>query len=513
METVQRHAASAGIGGLLTRLSGLIREVVFAGVFGAGVHTDAFIAAQRVPNLFRDLVAEGSMASAFVPTLTSTEQTRGREAAWLLANAFLGLSLTFTGLLTLVMMVFAPQFVWLVASGFTDDPIKLELTIQLIRLMAPFLAMINLASAFGAMLTIRRQFFLPMLAPAAFNLAVIAGVFLAHRLTLLGEPIYLVGLAATLGGALQCAVQYPALKREGFTLRPHLRGHPDLGKLLRFLLPALIGISAVQAGVLIDLQIASTLGDGPASWLNYAFRIVQLPMTLFAGAAGVASLALLADSIAGERTQEAKQTLEHALNFTAFFVWPSAVLIGLFAHPIVQLLFERGAFQATDTQMTAALLVFYASGIIAFSAHRILTPALFAWQDPVSPMILTILAVVFKLPLAILLTYYTPLGLWGIPVAHVLVANLEALGLGVVLFRKCGPPSKTFWRENAQMVGSIAIVALLLLVLPLPKENTFLSLLLLGMSGALYITLTHLFGLPYAQQALARIKRRPSRPE
>ena len=508
MKSVQQHAASAGSGGLLTRLSGLMREVVFAAVFGAGVHTDAFIAAQRVPNLFRDLVAEGSMASAFVPTLTRTEQERGKDSAWLLANAFLGLSLSLTGLLTLAMIAFAPQFVWLVASGFTDDPVKLELTIQLIRLMAPFLAMINLASAFGAMLNIRRKFFLPMLAPAAFNLSVIAGVLLAHRLHLLSEPIYLVGLAATLGGALQCAVQYPALKREGFILRPHLRGHPDLRALLRFLLPALIGISAVQAGILIDLQLASTLGDGPASWLNYSFRVVQLPMTLFAGAAGVASLALLAKSIAAKRTKEAKQTLEHALSFTAFFVWPSAVLIALFAHSIIQVLFERGAFNAADTGMTADLLVIYAWGIVAFSAHRVLTPALFAWQDPVSPMVVTIIAVVIKLPVAIGLTYYTPLGLWGIPIAHVVVANLESIALGLVLFRKCGPPSATFWKENAQMLGAITIVALLLLLLPFPVAGVLPRLMLLVASGALYIALTHLLGLPYAAQALARLKRR-----
>jgi len=508
MTAVHRHAAAAGGGGLLTRISGLLREVIVAAIFGAGIHTDALIAAQRVPNLFRDLVAEGSMASAFVPTLSKTVQERGLASGWLLANAFLGLSLCLTGILTLGMIIFAPQFVWLVAAGYTEDPRKLELTTQLIQLIAPFLACINLASAFGAMLNVRKQFFLPMLAPAAFNFSVIAAALLAEQVNLLGEPIYLVGLGATFGGALQCVVQYPALKREGFRLRPHFRNHPDLGALLRFLLPALIGISAVQIGILIDLQLASTLGDGPASWLNYAFRVVQLPMTLFAGAAGVASLALLAEAISADRHDTAKQTLEQTLSFTAFFVLPSAAFIALFAHPIVQLLFERGAFGPTDTAVTAQLLVLYAAGVIAFSAHRVLTPALFAWRDPVTPMLLTIAAVATKLPLAIGLTHYTSLGLWGIPIAHVIVANLESLGLAVVLFRKCGRPTRSFWMENARIFAAVILVSLAVGVMPLHEVGLLGSLALLGAASILYVALTHLLGLPYPAQALSGLRNR-----
>jgi putative peptidoglycan lipid II flippase len=505
MSEVQRHALTAGGAGVLTRISGLLREVVFASVFGAGVYTDAFIAAQRVPNLFRDLFAEGSMASAFIPTLSETLRARGKDSAWLLANAFLGLSLTIIGLLTFLMILFAPQFVWLVAAGFTSDHEKTQITINLIRLMAPFLACVNLASAFGAILNIQRKFFLPTLAPAAFNLAVIFGALLAQQLTLFGEGIYLVAAAATAGGALQFIVQLPALHREGFSFRPTLRGHPDLIKLIRFLVPALIGISAIQLGILIDLQLASSLGDGPASWLNYAFRIVQLPMTLFAGAAGIASLALISDLVAQNNREEARTTLEHALSLTSFFVAPSAVFIGLFSVPIVQVLFERGAFNSSDTQITAQLLSIYAAGVLAFSAHRILTPALFAWKDPWTPMVLTIGSVLLKLPLAIGLTHYSSLGIFGIPSAHVIVATLESILLGIVLIRKSGKPSQRFWTEQLKIVITLAIVTIAITFIPTATMRPSVSILVMLGAGIAYLGMTHLLGLPYTGQVLGRL--------
>jgi putative peptidoglycan lipid II flippase len=234
-------------------------------------------------------------------------------------------------------------------------------------------------------------------------------------------------------------------------------------------------------------------------------------MTLFAGAAGVASLALLSDAITAERHGEAKQTLEQALSFTAFFVWPSAAFIALFAHPIVQVLFERGAFSRSDTEVTASILMIYAGGVIAFSAHRVLTPALFAWRDPISPMVLTLAGVALKLPLAIGLTHYSPLGLWGIPVAHVLVANLEALALAVALFRKCGRPSLSFWSDNARMLAAMALVSLVVIGLPTQGASLSASLALLGAASVLYVALTHLLGLPYAAQVLSRLRARLQR--
>ncbi|MBT3219390.1 MAG: murein biosynthesis integral membrane protein MurJ, partial [Proteobacteria bacterium] len=187
-----RHALAAGAASGLTRLSGLIREVVFAAFFGAGVETDAFVAAQRVPNLFRDLFAEGSMSNAFVPNFAKTAEKDGIEAAWALANALLGLTLLVLGVLLMMMIIFAKAWVFIVAAGFYSVPAKVELTANLVRILAPFLAAVSMASVFGGMLNVRGKFFLPMVAPAAFNVAIILGCLLAgpiETITTL-SPIY-----------------------------------------------------------------------------------------------------------------------------------------------------------------------------------------------------------------------------------------------------------------------------------------------------------------------------------
>ncbi len=515
MASVARQALSAGLATLITRSSGLAREIVFAAVFGATMQTDAYLAALRVPNLFRDLFAEGSMSNAFVPNFAKESEEDGLESAFALANALLGLALLALGVLTALMVVFSESWVWVVAAGFFEVPGKTELTGSLVRVVAPFLAMVSVASIFGGMLNVRGRFFLPALAPASFNLAVIAGCMIpASWQEPLGiEPIWTVALASTVGGLLQAAVQYPTLRRLGFRLRPSLRGHPGLKRLLVFLGPALMGVATIQAGVLVDVQIASTLGDGPVSWLGYAFRLVQLPMSVFAGSVAVAGLATLSAQVARGERQEARATLGDAVSLTSFLVLPSAVALGVFAEPLVALFYQRGAFSAADTAATASLLQLYALGTYAFCMHRVVTPSFYAWGDPWSPMALSVLTVISKIPLALWLSREQVLGVEGIPLAHALVASAEVAVLAWLLGRRSGGWASGVLSQHLRMLGAGVLMGgvgwwLLGLV-----DGLLLSMVALALSGGVYLGAAWLLGLPQPRKLLARLRPPPPPPE
>ncbi|MBN2801280.1 MAG: murein biosynthesis integral membrane protein MurJ [Deltaproteobacteria bacterium] len=501
MADLSRQSAAGAAAQLLTRVSGLLREVVFAAVFGAGADADAYLAALRVPNLLRDLFAEGSLSSAFVPHFAKALQEEGRASAWALSNALLGVLLLALGALAALLLLAPAPWVWLVAAGFSPE--KAALTARLIQGLAPLLAGISLASVLGGMLHVQGRFFLPALAPAAFNAAVIGGCLVpAAWATRWGlQPLVLVAAAASIGGLLQAAVQLPALYKLGFRLRPSLRGHPLLRPLLGFMGPAILGVGTVQAGVLIDLQIASTLGDGPVSWLGYAFRLVQLPMTVFAGSIAVVSLARLSALLADGAEREARDTLGSALSLTTFLVLPGALALGLFAEPLVALFYQRGAFSAQDTAITAQLLRAYSLGAVAFALHRVAAPSFYAWRDPWTPMLLSLGTVAAKIPLSLTLAH--ALGVTGLPLAHAAVASAEGIALLALLGRRAGGWADGVWRDLAKITVAATLTGVLgWALIPL----TGASLLLLPPLGVAYLSLAALLGLPQVRQ-LARLLR------
>ena len=504
---VARHALSAGAATLLTRVSGLLREIVFAAMFGASMSSDAYLAALRVPNLFRDLFAEGSMSNAFVPNFAKVVEEEGLDEAWRLVNALLGIVLAALGLLTALTLLAAPAWVWVVAAGFADVPGKAELTATLVRIVSPFLLGVSLASVFAGMLNVRGRFFLPALAPAAFNAAVIAGCLVPPSWSAgLGvEPIAMVAVAATVGGLLQAGVQFPSLWRMGFRLRPTLRGHPALQRLLAFLGPALIGIATIQLGIVVDVQLAASHGDGPVSWLGYAFRLVQLPMTVFAGSLAVATLAELSARVSQGETDAARETQADALSLTSFLVVPSAVALGLFADPLVSLFYERGAFTAADTAATAELLRWYAVGTVAFCLHRVVAPSFYAWGDPWTPMVLSIATVAAKVPLALWLTGV--MGVPGIPLAHAAVATAEVAVLVGFLGRRSGGWTRSLWVDHGRIAvaaGAMAGVAWLLR----PADGAILaSLGAMAASGAAYLLVAGALGAPQVATLVRRLQR------
>lgn len=435
-----RDTTFVGIANFLGRVTGLIAEVVMSAAFGAGKVTDAYYAAFRVPQILRELLAEGSLQNAFVPGFAEAAEKEGIAGAWRLANAFLGVLLVVLGTTAILFFVAAPGFVALVASGFEGDPEKFALTIELTRWMSPFLAGLSLAGFISAMLNVRGRFFGPALAQNVFNLLIIAGCLggpLFEAVT--GKSaIFAVALATTLSGFVQVALTVPPLLREGYRFRPTLGGHPALRKMLAFFGPAIIGIATVQFNFLVESNWASSYGDGPVTWLMKSFRLVQIPLAVFSGAIATTALTALATHRARAEERQLGDTLARSLRLNSFLVLPSAVALGVLAEPLVKLLFERGAFTPEATAGTAMMLQMYAFAVFGICFHRLGVPVYYALGDARTPMWLSIGAMAAKVPVILLLTRGLGMGVEALPLSHAVTVTGESALLMVGLRGRVG---------------------------------------------------------------------------
>jgi len=421
---------------LLSRVLGLVREQVFAGLFGAGLFMDAWLVAFRIPNLLRDLFAEGALSSAFVPTFTEYLQTKGKAQAWELANLVLSTLMVLLGLITILLFYFSDYFVFVLAAGFEDVPGKVEVTSVLIRILSPFLALVAFASITMGILNTLNHFFLPAFAPALFNLTlIISGFLLVPRFEESGLlPIYAMGVGAILGGILQWVVQIPLLHKHGFRFRFRINlRHPGIRRMARLIGPAIIGVSAVQINVLVNTQLASFLQEnGPVSWLSYAFRIIYLPIGLFGVAVGIVNLKEVSSYAARQQWEELKETVANSVRLIAFLSIPSAIGLFILAVPVVRVLFERGDFDPLDSQYTAYAVMAYTVGLFAYSTVKVYVPTFYALNDTRTPVRISIIAVVTNIIVNLSLIFLLPddyryVGLaLGTSVSVILNSNLLA---------------------------------------------------------------------------------------
>ncbi len=409
-----RAARSVSFAVFLSRILGLVREQVFAKLFGAGILNEAFQVAFRIPNLLRDLFAEGALSSAFVPTFTDYLRRKGRTEAWLLANLVVGALLLLLGVITLILLFFSDQFVYLLAAGFAKVPGKLEVTSNLIKILSPFLMLIALASVVMGMLNTLNHFFLPALAPALFNVAIIgSGFFLVPWFERQGiVPIYAMGVGAVVGGLLQLVVQLPILHRYGYRLRLTFDfDHEGFRRIARLVAPALLGISAVQINVVVNTQLASFLqANGPVSWLGFAFRVLYLPIGLFGVAVGVVNLRQVSHLAAEEKWEDIKATVAHSIKLISLLSLPSTVGLIVLANPIVELIFERGRFSSSDTTHTAYALMCYSLGLFSYSCVKIYAPTFYALGDTRTPVRSSIVAVATNISVNLALIALLPTG-------------------------------------------------------------------------------------------------------
>ena len=424
---------------MTSRLLGLVRDQVLAYLFGAGNAMDAFTIGFRIPNLMRDLFAEGAMSAAFVPTFTRRLAARGRDEAWKLGNQLINVLIVTTGLLVVAGIVFAAPLVSLFAGDYAEVPGKLELTTTLTRIMLPFLSLVAIAAAFMGMLNSLQHFFTPALSPAMFNLAMIASGFalvpLMPRLGL--PPIAGMAIGAIAGGFGQVIMQWPALHRAGYRYRPMLNlRDPGLREILRLMGPGTLGLAAVQINLLVNTVLATGEGTGAVSWLSYAFRLMYLPIGLFGVSIATAVLPALSQQAARGAPDAMRQTISSALRLTLILNVPATIGLVALATPIVALIFERGSFTAADTAATAAALACYAPGLLGYSAVKIVVPSFYALGDSRTPALISVGSVALNVALNLLLVKF--LGYRGLALGTAIAAVVNAVTLLHVLRRRLG---------------------------------------------------------------------------
>jgi putative peptidoglycan lipid II flippase len=438
-DATPRLARSAGLFGLATmasRILGLVRDQVLAFYFGADDAMDAFRVAFRVPNLVRDLFAEGAMSAAFVPTFTRELTLEGKPRGWRLANSVVTALVIVTGALVVLGIVFAEPLVRLYAEGFDDVPGKVELTAYLARIMTPFLTLVAVAAVFMGMLNALGHFFVPALSPAMFNVATIAITVAAVPFApALGvQPIVFVAIATLVGGLGQVLIQWRPLWSEGYRYRPALDlRDPALGRVLLLMGPGTIGMAATQINVFVNTQFASNEGTGAISWLDYAFRVMYLPIGLFGVSIAAASTPALSRLAAADDRPQMRSTVASAIALMLALNIPATLGLIALAGPIVALIFEHGRFTAADTESTARALQLYALGLVGYSVVRIVSPAFYALHRSRIPVVASMVSVIVNVILNIMLVRV--MGFAGLALGTSVAAIVNAL-LQVAMLRR-----------------------------------------------------------------------------
>ncbi|ACL64919.1 integral membrane protein MviN [Anaeromyxobacter dehalogenans 2CP-1] len=405
-----------------SRVLGLVRDQLFAILIGANRFSDAFVVAFRIPNLLRDLFAEGALSSAFVPAFADAHRNRGRDAAYRLANTVVALVLLVVGSITLLGVAFAGPLVALMAPGYTAD--QAALAAHLTRIMMPFLLLVSLSAVAMGMLNAQGRFTAPAVAPALFNVGSIAvgmGLWLAG----LPPERAVVGwsIGTLLGGALQLAAQLPSVRAVGYRARPALAAgalaDPGVRRIFRLMGAAVVGLSATQVNILVNTIFASH-EEGANTWLQMAFRLMQLPLGVFGVAIATVAGAGVAQRAAARDMDAVQDTLGSALRLVAFLNVPSAVGLAVLARPIISVIYEHGRFGAADTDATAAALVCYAAGLYAYSAVKVLAPAFYALDRARVPVVGSVLGMTSNVVLNLAL--YPVLGYRGVALGTSLAA-------------------------------------------------------------------------------------------
>jgi putative peptidoglycan lipid II flippase len=427
---------------MASRILGLVREQFFALLFGASAATDAFNVAFRIPNLLRDLFAEGAMSAAFVPTFTQTVARRGLSEAWKLANLVVHALLIIVSLIVIAGIVWAEEIIHLYAAGFGEIPGKLELTVTLTRVMMPFLLFVALAAAAMGCLNARGRFFVPAMAPAMFNLAtIVMAIGIWRSPGAFGpQPIVWMAVAALAGGVLQIALQLPLLWKEGFRFRlvTGLRAiflDEGVRRILFLMFPATIGLAATQVNIFVNTYFATTI-PGAVSWLNYAFRLMQLPIGLFGVAIAAATLPAISRHVAEGDRGEFRGTLAHSLRLVFAINIPASIGLAVLGVPIIRLIFEHGRFLPADTAATAAALGYYALGLFAYSGVKVLVPAFYALGRTRVPVAISVSSVAVNIALNIALI--GPMGYRGLALATSAASLLSFVLLVFFMRRAAG---------------------------------------------------------------------------
>ena len=437
-----------GLAVIASRLFGLAREVVFAAMFGAGKLLDVYIAAFRIPNLLRDLFAEGALSVAFTTMFTATWEKEGDRPAWELANLILSAMIFLMGIICVAAIIFAPAIVEVTNFGFHHVPGKFDLAVRLTRILFPFILFVSLAAAVMGMLNARFVFGVPASASTVFNIvSVIAGVALAFvfdpvaRRTwphpLFDEhALYGVSIGVLLGGLAQLAMQLPSLWKLGFRFRWRLNlGDPRLRQLWALMWPSVIAGAAVQVNVLVNSMFASEINGGQ-SWLYVAFRLMQLPLGVVGVSLATATLPAVSRAAARGDLAAFGATANEAVRLNAFLTLPAAAGLAALAYPIIELIYQHGRFSAFDTGQTALALQAYAVGLSGYAAIKILAPCFYALGLPRVPLRISLIGIGVNLALNLFNARVLGLGHAGLALTTSCVALVNVAQLYFALRKR-----------------------------------------------------------------------------
>jgi putative peptidoglycan lipid II flippase len=552
----KRSAVVVGASVMGSRLMGVVREQIFAYMFGTTMFAEAFVVAFRIPNLLRDLFAEGALSTAFTATFTKTWEKEGHEQAWQLARLVLSALTFILGLICIAGIVFAPWVVSVIGGGFEGVPGKFDLAVHMTRLMFPFILFVSIAAAVMGMLNARHIFGIPASASTMFNIvSVISGVFFAYFFTAtlqpgpfdwhhphFGEPaIFGWCVGVLMGGLAQLGIQLPSLWKLGFRYRWNLDfKDKTLQAVMILMVPSAIAGAAVQVNVAVNGYFASHI-IGAVTCLYFAFRLVQLPIGIFGVAIATVTLPAVARQHALDDLKAFGKTVEDALRFGFYLTLPASVGLAVISGPVIQLIYEHGNFNATDTARTALGLQAYSIGLAGYSGIKILVPCFYAMQPPrfeekpnlgfwpsfrhfvwnvvlFTPARVSLTGIALNLALCFVFYDYLDWGLAGLAFATGLIAVINFLQLVFAIQKKIDLGSAGEWLSffARVMLATLACGCIVLfgdqLLLAHRTTHSLLGAAILfiniGLSGAIYFGFTVLLRVPESVEIVTLIKRK-----
>jgi len=441
----------------LSRVAGLVRDIVVARLFGAGMMTDAFFMAFTIPNLLRRFFGEGSLTAAFVPTYSEVFHQRGEEEAQQLANRCVTLLLLVMLVVVSLGVLFSPWIVRGIGYGFGQVGGKLQLTTQLNRIMFPYIGLVSMLALLTGILNVRGHFFLPSLSPLFLNLAMILSALTLGDL--FSQPIYALAIGVLLGGVVQLLLQYPVLCRYKIKLRFDFNFRDDvyLRKIMTLMLPGIAGVAIYQINIVVTRLLASFLPEGGVSYLYYGQRLFEFPQGIFIVSLAQATLPMMSRQMAEDDQNGLRQSLIFALTLITLFTLPAMVGLILCAQPVYSLFFLGGEFDLVALKNTALVLIWYAPGLIFVGYSRIAAQTFYALKDTRTPVMVSFLTLLVNLFLGLLLMHLY--GFVGLAVALTGASIFNAVALLLLLQRRVG----TFF-QSALYVPILKVIPAALLM-------------------------------------------------
>jgi putative peptidoglycan lipid II flippase len=443
----------------LSRIAGLVRDIVVARLFGAGMMTDAFFMAFTIPNLLRRFFGEGSLTAAFIPTFSDVFHQRGETEAQQLANRCVTLLLLIMLVVVSLGVLFSPWIVQLIGYGFGQVAGKLQLTDQLNRIMFPYIGLVSMLALFTGILNVRGHFFIPSLSPLFLNLAMILSALTMGQL--FSQPIYALAVGVILGGVVQLLIQFPVLCRYRIRLRLdfNFRNDPHLRRIVALMLPGIAGVAIYQINIIVTRLLASFLPEGGVSYLYYGQRLFEFPQGIFIVSLAQAALPMMSRQVAENDQLGLRQSLSFALTLITLFTLPAIVGLMVCAKPIYSLFFLGGEFDLKALENTALALICYAPGLIFVGYSRIAAQTFYALKDTRTPVLISFWTLLVNLLLGLLLMQYY--GFMGLAIALSVASMFNALMLLLLLKRKIG----NFFQKSLYLLVSKLLAASLLMAL------------------------------------------------